>query len=250
MSPLVRRSCGCPLGGGADVFVFKNLPWNAGHVTDFGVGMDRLDLSAFMQQSHYAGSDPIADGFLILRSDGAGGCRVLWDADGPADGNPWPIKITTLDHVQPADLTSANLLTPERAGAPSGVVLNSSGYSATLTGGAGADTISAGRGPDVLTGGAGADHFVLKATPWNAGHITDFTTGTDILDLRAILAASRYAGSDPVIDGYVSFQSDGVGGTRVFIDVDGPHGGEWPFLITTLDHVAPDAVSAADWLFH
>ena len=237
-------------GGGADVFVFKNFPWNAGHVTDFTVGVDRLDLSSFIQQSHYVGTDPVADGFLILRPDGAGGAQVLWDTDGPAGGNPWPTTITTLDHVRPGDLTSAKLLTPTGAGAPAGVILNSSGYSATLTGGAGADTITAGRGPDVLTGGAGGDHFVLKATPWNAGHITDFTPGSDVLDLRAIFAASRYSGLDPIADGSVSFQSDGAGGTRVFVDVDGPRGSEWPFLITTLDHVSPPALTAGDWLFH
>ncbi len=237
-------------GGGADVFVFKNLPWNAGHVTDFTVGMDRLDLSSFIQQSHYAGTDPIADGFLILRSDGAGGAQVLWDADGRAADNPWPTTITTLDHVRPGDLTSAKLLTPTGASAPVGVILTSSSYNATLTGGAGADTINAGRGPDVLTGGAGADHFVIRATPWNAGHITDFAPGSDVLDLRAIFAAARYSGSDPVMDGAISFQSDGAGGTRVFVDVDGPRGSEWPFLITTLDHVTPTALKAGDWLFH
>ena len=237
-------------GGGADTFAFKNLPWKAGHITDFSVGIDRLDLSAFMQQSHYTGTNPIADGFLILRSDGAGGSQVLWDSDGPAAGNPWPITITTLDNVRPGDLSSAKLLMPMGAGSPGGVVLQSSGYSATLTGSAGADTISAGRGPDVLTGGAGADHFIVAATPWNAGHITDFTPGSDVVDLRGIFATSRYAGSDPVMDCYISFQPDGAGGTRIFVDVDGPRGSEWPFLIVTLDHVAPADVAAGDWLFH
>ena len=237
-------------GSGADTFVFKNLPWSAGHITDFQVGADRLDLSALVQQSHYTGSDPIADGYLILRADGAGGTQVLWDSDGPANGNPWPITITTLDNVRPGDLTVSNLLSPAGTTAPSGVVLTSATYGATLTGGAGGDTINAGQGPDVLTGGAGADHFVFGATPWNAGHITDFTPGQDVLDLRAIFSAAHYAGTDPLADGYLSLQSDGQGGTRVYVDVDGPSGKQWPFLITTLDHVAPSAITVNDWLYH
>ena len=237
-------------GAGADTFAFKALPWNAGHITDFAIGVDRLDLSTIIQQSHYLGTDPIADGYLILRDDGAGGTQVLWDSDGPAAGNPWPITITTLDHVRPADLTAAKLLGPVGPAATTGVVLTSSGASATLTGGAGQDTINAGQGPDMLTGGAGADHFVFAATPWNSGHISDFTPGSDVLDLRQIFSAAHYAGTDPVADGYLSFQSDGAGGTKVYVDVDGPQGAQWPFLITTLDHVTPNAVTAGDWLFH
>ena len=247
-------------GAGGDVFQFNALPWSAGHITDFQVGVDRLDFSAFIQQSHYAGVDPIADGYLILRADGAGGTQVLWDSDGPAAGNPWPITITTLDNVKPSDLTAAKLFNPSVAAgaipitppatATGGIVLNSSGYGATLTGGAGADTINAGQGPDSLTGGVGADHFVFGATPWNAGHIADFTPGTDVLDLRAIFSAAHYSGTDPIRDGHLSFVSDGVGGTKVYADVDGPRGGQWPFLITTLDHVAPSSITAHDWLLH
>jgi serralysin len=237
-------------GSGADTFVFKNLPWSAGHITDFTVGVDRLDISAVIQQSHYTGNDPIADGYLILRADGAGGTQVLWDSDGRANGNPWPITVTTLDNVRPADLTASALLSPSGASAPAGLVLTSTGYSSTLAGGGGADTLNAGQGPDVLTGGAGADHFVFGATPWNSGHITDFTPGSDVLDLRAIFSAAHYSGTDPLADGHLSFQSDGQGGTRVYVDVDGPSGKQWPFLITTLDHVAPGAITVNDWLFH
>ena len=237
-------------GAGADSFAFANLPWNAGHITDFTVGVDRLDLSAFVAQSHYTGSDPIADGYLILRDDGAGGSHVLWDVDGRAPGNPWPITITTLDAVRPGDLTAANLMTPAGTQQPAGVLVASTGPVASLNGTAGADTIMAGRYADVLTGGAGADHFVVAQTPWNAGHITDFTPGSDVLDLRAIFAAANYRGSDPVMDGYFSLQSDGAGGVRVFVDIDGPLGSEWPFLITTLDNVSLNNLGAGDWLFH
>ena len=49
-------------GAGADVFSFRQLPWSAGHVTDFTLGVDRLDFSALFAASGYRGSDPIADG--------------------------------------------------------------------------------------------------------------------------------------------------------------------------------------------
>jgi hypothetical protein len=32
------------------------------------------------------------------------------------------------------------------------------------------------------------------------------------------------------------------------VDVDGPGGGEWPFLITTLAGVAPSSLSASDFI--
>src|SRR5258708_4394192 len=199
-APVARRSCSMSQGpdiltggAGADIFPFKALPWNAGHITDFQVGVDRLDLSAIIQQSGYTGSNPIADGYLILRSDGGGGTQVLWDSDGPAPGNPWPITVTTLDGVSPVGPTAAKLFGPaatEQAAAPSpaaaapaGVVLTSSGYRAELTGGAGADTINAGQGPDVLTGRDGADRFVFSAPPRSAGPIPHFPPGTDLLHL-------------------------------------------------------------------
>lgn len=55
----------------------------------------------------------------------------------------------------------------------------------TLVGGAGADSITGGGGQDILTGGSGADHFVFNTTPQSGeiDTITDFTSGTDVLDL-------------------------------------------------------------------
>lgn len=53
-----------------------------------------------------------------------------------------------------------------------------------IWGHSGQDTLIGGRGADTLSGGAGADTFVLSLTN---GHdrISDFTAGTDRLDLRA-----------------------------------------------------------------
>ncbi len=236
-------------GGGPDTFAFAKLPWNAGHVTDFTVGVDRLDLSSLIKLSGYTGSDPLADGYLIIRTDAAGFAQVCWDIDGKGAGNPWPITLTTLDNVRPGDLTAAKLMNPTPAlSAPVGILVKSAAYGDRLEGGAGADTLTAGQGPDVLVGGAGADHFVFAATPWNAGQVIDFVPGADRLDLRPIFATMGYAGADPIAEGYLRLDADGVGGTRVYVDVDGPHGAQWPFLISTLQNVAPTTLHASDWL--
>jgi Ca2+-binding RTX toxin-like protein len=59
-----------------------------------------------------------------------------------------------------------------------------------LQGGSGNDTLTGGNGADVLTGGAGADRFVLTAagqsTAVSRDVITDFTQGTDRIDLSGI----------------------------------------------------------------
>ena len=246
-------------GAGADTFVFKALPWNAGHITDFTVGVDKLDLSALIAASGYKGSDPIADGYLILQSDGQGGTKVMFDIDGKGTANLWPTTVTILDHVSPDGLTAAQLFGTATASTPASSQSPSTSTStsataltgndtapSTLVGGAGADVLTSYHQADTLTGGAGADTFVFKALPWNAGHITDFTVGVDKLDLSALIAASGYKGSDLVADGYLSFQSDGQGGTKVMFDIDGKGtANPWPITITTLDHVSPTGLTAA-----
>jgi hypothetical protein len=100
----------------------------------------------------------------------------------------------------------------------------------------------------VLTGAGGADKFVFDKLPWNAGHVTDFVHGTDTIDLSALVRASGYAGTNPVADGYVSFQSDGAGNTKVLVDADGAGAG-YATLITTLDHVTASTIDTGDWIW-
>ena len=130
-------------------------------------------------------------------------------------------------------------------------ILMSNNYGSTLNGGAGNDIIVAGRSWDVLTGGAGSDIFQFDNLPWNNSRITDFQDGTDMLDLRKLFDAANYQGTNPVADGYVSFQSDGAGGTKVYFDPDGPApGNPWPFLVTTIDNVQPSGLNMqTDWFF-
>ena len=61
-----------------------------------------------------------------------------------------------------------------------------------IYGGEGADTITGGTGDDTLTGGAGADTFVFASGDGN-DTITDFTNGTDTIDLSAITAITGFS---------------------------------------------------------
>jgi Ca2+-binding RTX toxin-like protein len=88
---------------------------------------------------------------------------------------------------------------------------------------------------------------VFGVVPWNSGQIADFTPGTDKIDLSALLSEAGYTGSDPVADGWVSFASDGHGGTQLFFDAHNPSD-PWPSLITTLDNLAPAGLTAANVL--
>lgn len=129
-----------------------------------------------------------------------------------------------------------------------GDTITSNDYGSTISGGTGNDTLIAGHGADVLTGGGGDDSFVFNALPWNAGHITDFHTATDTLDLTGIFNSIGYTGDNPVGDGYLSFQFDGHGNTLVYVDSHSSSD-PWPTLITTLDGVSPSSITATDYGF-
>lgn len=76
-----------------------------------------------------------------------------------------------------------------------------------LFGGAGDDMLTGGRGQDMLTGGRGADSFVFTGK-YGRDTVTDFGTGHDVLtfasddvsDFDAVMAVSRQAGDDVVIN--------------------------------------------------
>jgi len=79
----------------------------------------------------------------------------------------------------------------------------------TLNGGGGDDLLIGGLGNNTLTGGAGADTFQwLKG---NSGHdlITDFTPGTDKLDLSQLLQGEN--ASTASLDDYLHFTVSGSG---------------------------------------
>jgi beta-glucanase (GH16 family) len=183
-------------------------------------------------------------------------------AGSPDASTPWPAQMK-IDYVRvynlpgngtaPQPTTPPPVITtpppttttppPAPAPATTGQVLTSSKYADVLTGGTGADTLVAGQGPDQLTGGAGGDTFVFKAAPWNAGNIKDFQVGVDRLDFSAV-----YKGAEP-IGNYLTFVSDGAGGTKVMLDIDGASSANpWPFTMVTLNGVSPAGLTAAQVL--
>ena len=231
-------------GPGADVFVYQDQPWTGGQVMDFELGVDRLDISKLIIGG-YAGRDPVADGYVRFETNGAGGTKVMLDADGPGSAQAWSKLVAILEGLSPEAVAAGEVF-----GAPdaAGVNLSSTRHGDHLIGGAGADTLAAGQGPDQLTGGAGGDRFVFSALPWSAGHITDFQPGIDVLDLRPLFAEAGYAGADPLAESWLRFEADGAS-TRVMFDPDGPGAGPpWAFQITVLDAVSPWELAAGDWL--
>ena len=114
-------------------------------------------------------------------------------------------------------------------------------------GGAGDDTINASQANDVLTGGGGADTFAFAKEPWSPDRITDFTLGTDKLDLSALLQKAGYAGSDPVADHYVSLLDDGSGGTKLLFDHDGTGPSpQWGNVLAQRDHVSATGLTSSE----
>jgi hypothetical protein len=92
-------------GPGKDVFVFTQLPSNAAQIADFVPGTDKLDLSHLFSAGHYAGSNPVADGWLSFVSDGASGTDVYFEQGGKGS-HVTPILVADLDHVAPQVITS------------------------------------------------------------------------------------------------------------------------------------------------
>jgi hypothetical protein len=233
--------------GGDDTFIFQDVPWNAGSITDFNTATDKLDLSALLTAAGYTGTDPVADGYLQFTDDGHGGTQVYLDSHSASD--PYPSLITTLDNVSPSSITPADYgYGSNSGGGTTGETLTADDSAGQhLTGTPNDDTFFAGHNSVVMTGNGGADTFVFQYEPWNAGSITDFTPGNDKLDLSALLSAAGYSGSDPVADGYVTFSAEGSGDTNVYFN---PHDAsqQWPSLITTLDGVAPTGLNSANTL--
>jgi hypothetical protein len=198
----------------------------------------------------------VADGYVRFESDGQGGTVVIVDPDGRAAGHPWGDYVVDLEHVSPDGLTSAQLFggtggpaVPGSGG--SGQVLTSTRAGDFLVGGSGADTLNAGWGPDTLIGGGGADRFAFALAPWAPVHITDFTPGQDVIDLKGLPGAIGYSGSDPFADRYLSLIPDGAGGTAVLFDRDGVATGQlWPDYVIDIEHVAPESLTSSSWILH
>jgi hypothetical protein len=262
-------------GGGNDIFSYAEVPWNGGHITDFGPG-DVIDLTGLLHQAGYTGDDPVGAHYLsILPTIVGAELQVfavgrLWEigrVDGvaPADlqvngdlitlsasGAGGPVSTSASSYVAPADVTSITLTGSQQhidaSATTTGVTINSNDTGNTLVGGSGADVFHLGRGGDVVTGGAGADDFLYAQTPWAGGVITDFDAAQgDRIDVGGLLQASRYIGSDPFADGYLKYTTDSSGDAQLWSDINLPGNDGW-WLVATLDGVSTSSLHYANGL--
>ena len=169
-------------GTGSDTFVFRESSGDD-TITDFSTTDDKIDLTAFDSSITWAqlqaAMTAIEDDTSTTDVDESGTKIDLSDFGGGT---------ITLNGVTSTDLTADNFILDDFAGTD------------------GDDTIEGGTTDDTLTGGDGADTFVFNQ---NSGDdsVTDFTPGTDKVDLSAftdITGASDLTlyqvGSDFVID--------------------------------------------------
>jgi Ca2+-binding RTX toxin-like protein len=97
-------------GGGADHFAWSQLPWSAAKVTDFVHGTDKIDVSGLLVNVHYAGADPIADGYVKLIDDGHGDTWLYFDTDGRGSADQWGTFVATLNGVSPTSLSASDFM--------------------------------------------------------------------------------------------------------------------------------------------
>ncbi len=79
--------------------------------------------------------------------------------------------------------------------------------------GAGDDVLIGGRGDDTLTGGPGADTFLWQLGDTGHDVVTDFTPGTDRLDLSQLLQGENATSAS--LDDYLHFKVTGSGASVV-----------------------------------
>lgn len=167
-----------------------------------GIGTDTIDGGN--------GNDTIEGGTGIdTITGGAGDDLILWDKATADDidagtGTDTLKLVTTATTAMTVDLSQAvDQVTTSGTNQTGFENLDASFLTAALTataaatgssiiGGSGADTIISGAGADTLTGNGGADifRFAAQLAPGNVDTITDFTSGTDDIELDHLVFES------------------------------------------------------------
>jgi uncharacterized protein len=124
--------------------------------------------------------------------------------------------------------------------------INGTARGDALTGTAGDDRIHGGEGADVITTGAGHDVLVYSSLRDGLDAITDFSPGSDRIDLTALAATLRtIAGNvDVLAGGYITLV-DTTAGVQVRIDTDGSTGAAAARPLLTLRGVSSSQIEAA-----
>ena len=121
--------------------------------------------------------------------------------------------------------------------------ITASGPRGALLGSEGDDLLIGGTGANRMTGRGGINIYVYASLRDAGDTVTDFVPGKDLLDLRSLLAALGWNGSDPVAEGVVRF-APLRGGSSVQIDTDGA-GPAAPRALLTLQGVSPASLSSS-----
>jgi VCBS repeat-containing protein len=196
-------------GGGGDLF--QPGPGGAGTVTDFALGIDRVDLSP----TGITGMERLGD-FL---SQGPTGARIAGDSGGVH-------YQLDLQGIAAASLTASDFRFDPggrlvvQAGTALSDTLLGFGLGDQLFGGDGDDRIYTGGGQDAVNAGGGNDTAVIDG-PIAGGSVFDGGAGTDTLLLRP--SAIVFFGSEPIVTfaastltNFEAVQFDTEPGVRLF----------------------------------
>lgn len=103
-----------------------------------------------------------------------------------------------------------------------------------IFGGSGADIINGNDGNDTISGGYGRDIFIFHRSSVGVDVITDFDENEDILDFSDLLDSVGYQGSDPVTDGYITYQQENTE-TLIYFNPDGYFDSNTSYLVVILN---------------
>lgn len=166
---------------------------------------------------------------------------------GGSGGNSSSVSTSDPNYTAPDGVTTITLTGSNQTihANNAGDTINSDNTVNHLYGGTGADIFHLGRGGDIVAGGGGADTFAYAENPWNGGVIADFSSD-DAIDLTGLLSRVGYAGSDPIVDGYLKIANDGNGNAQVWSDTDGSGSGSGWWLVASVQGVSADRLQIAD----
>ncbi len=175
-----------------------------------------------------------ATGYTGLTSQDSGSDDTIDSDANVSTGNTATITLTPGEDKTDVDAGLLPTNTITIPGTPS---------SETLTGTSGDDVIAGYKGQDTLTGGDGNDTFFFNETSDGVDVITDFTSGSDEIDLSQILAnETTYTAGNPFDQGYAIVTDYPLGGAMVQIDFDGTGGSDLVKSVVLIDNLAAAGV--------